>query len=97
MRSFLFIGAFWVLGTGLAGAVDLTLQRISSIPAVPVGEVTKNAMAPPPGTSEATPLKARPSYEVTGTRQIASAGILPKTIPVPTFNQARVSFCPSVE
>lgn len=95
MRSFLYAVAILSLGSGVAGAVELTLQRISSIPAIPVGEVTKVDMAPPPGVSAAAPFKARPSYDLTDTRQVGSAGNLPKTIPVPTFNPVSVSFCPS--
>ena len=93
MRSFLYAMAFLLLGSSVACAVELTLQRISSVPAVPVGQVMKVDMAPPLGISEAAPFRARPSYEVTDTRQVGSPGSLPRSVPIPAFNPVSVSFC----
>ncbi len=92
MKAFMYASAFFLLGSGVAGAVELTLQRISSIPAIPVGVVTKLDMAPPPGVSAAA-RKARPAYEVTETRQVGSLSGIPKSVPVPAFNPVSVSFC----
>ncbi|MCV9965127.1 hypothetical protein OIU34_24930 [Pararhizobium sp. BT-229] len=91
MKEALFTLWFLAASAGAAGAVDLTLQRISSIAPIPVGHVTKEEMAPPPGVT-ATPIKERPAYEVVGARQ-AETGSLPRTVPVPVFNPVSVSFC----
>jgi hypothetical protein len=92
MKSVFVAMAFCALPS-LAGAVDLTLQRIAPIAPMPVGGVTKVEMAPPPGIS-VTPDRPRPAYEVIGARQVyAPSRNQPKSIPVPQFNPVSVSFC----
>ncbi|MBY3151214.1 hypothetical protein HFO56_02185 [Rhizobium laguerreae] len=94
MRSVVVAMAFCALPS-LAGAVDLTLQKIAPIAPVPVGGVTKLEMAPPPGIA-LTPAPARPAYEVIAARQAGSSSLnLPKSIPVPQFNPVSVSYCQS--
>jgi hypothetical protein len=93
MRTALFALTFLVASAGLAGAVELTLQRISSIAPIPVGQVTKEEMAPPPGVALA-PARVQPSYEVFDTRQAGIVRLPAKAIPIPLFNPVSVSFCP---
>jgi hypothetical protein len=76
----------------LAGAVDLTLQRISPIAPVPVGRVTMSEMPPPPGVS-VSPERAKPTYEIIDGRQVEVSSSRPKNIPAPSFNPTSVSFC----
>ncbi|MCS4089548.1 hypothetical protein [Rhizobium sp. BK176] len=92
MRTLLVAMAICTLPT-LAGAVDLTLQKIAPIAPIPVGGVTKVEMAPPPGIA-VTPDRPRPAYEVIGAREVSSPSrYQPKSVPVPRFNPASVSFC----
>lgn len=92
MRSVFVAMAFFALPT-LAGAVDLTIQKIAPIAPVPVGSVTKVEMAPPPGIT-VTPDRPRPAYGVIDARQVGvQSRNQPRSIPIPQFNPASVSFC----
>jgi hypothetical protein len=93
MRLKLFAVLLLVTPASSAGAVDLTLQRISPISPMPVGQVLKEEMAPPPGVAVA-PARTQPSYNVFETRQVGAARLPVEGIPVPVFNPVAVSFCP---
>lgn len=76
-----------------ANAVELSLQRISSINPIPAGQVTRGEMPPPDGASVSNSPPPRPIYDVIEPRTVSSARQTVKSVPVPVFNPVSVSFC----
>ena len=89
MTRFLFAVALMTTVAVPAYAVELTVSPASSLSAVPVTSVGRTEIPLIEGTVIAPPRRPA-SYAVEG----RDAG-LPVRVPVPVFNHARVSFCPS--